>query len=229
MSFNRLNYDTETYKHDINQSVGPGNYYINPPLIACKPCHPASTNTRLQRSGAGIRGDSTSIDIDSELSGLFRKHSNNPNKKYIPNCDGNDNTVGKPCGNDMNGDCNSNLLRVGEKSNDEKLTHFQDCEIKTEDTRLNNPPGTLRSSGLNRWEWLCHNPQEQIELPFEHNVNYRMIVKDNHRPIIPTPINQENALPTQRHLPCEPTHSTCASFTQPVSVVNNHCKAYLNN
>ena len=43
--------------------------------------------------------------------------SNNPNKKYIPNCDGNDNTVGKPCGNDMNGDCNSNLLRVGEKSN----------------------------------------------------------------------------------------------------------------
>ena len=218
MSFNRLNYDTETYKHDINQSVKLGNYYINPPQISCKPCYPEAAEVRLQRSGASIQGDMFLIDIDSELSGLFRKNSNNPNKKYIP-CVNN-----SPASLTSN---HSNILKVGEVSNDEKLTHFQDCGIQTEDTRLNNPPCTLRSTGLNRWEWLCHNPQDQIEIPFATNINYRLIVKDNHRPIIPTPIDQDSVFPEQKTLPCEPTNPTCASFTQPTSVINNYCPEYL--
>lgn len=218
MSFNRLNYDTETYKHDINQSVKPGNYYINPPAISCKPCYPEASEIRLQRSGTSIRGDMFLIDVDSELSGLFRKNSNNPNNKYIPCCDG------KLSNNKSNN--NSIILKPGEISGDEKLTHFQDCGIRSEDTRLNNPPCTLRSTGLNRWEWLCNNPQDQIEVPFDTNINYRLIVKDNHRPIIPNPIDPESALPVEKSLPCEPTHQTCASFTQPLSVINNYCPKY---
>jgi hypothetical protein len=224
MSFNRLNYDTETYKHDINQSVGPGNYHINPPPISCKPCYPESEKIRLQRAGASIKGDMFMVDVDSELSGLFRKNSNNPNTKYKPCCDGSDCPIEQSRRN-IGESSNSKILKEGQMSGDENLTHFQDCGIHTEDTRLNNPPCTLRSSGWNRWEWLCHNPQDQIEIPFETNINYRMIVKDNHRPIIPNLINQDAAYPIQKPLPCEPTNITCASFTQPSSL-NRHSTSY---
>ena len=56
----------------------------------------------------------------------------------------------------------------------------------------------------NRWEWLCLDPQEKVLIPFDHNINNRIIVKDNHRPIIPKPLDQSLALPKDpQPLPCE--------------------------
>lgn len=220
MSFNRLNYDTGTYKQNINQSVGPGNYYINKPRSSCKPCYPTRPNIRLQHRGDSVSNDKFMIDVDSELSGLFRKNSNNPKNKYIPCCDGYTCTSGEPCGNGVGGECKSNKekLKKGQRPGDSGLIHWKDCIIAAEDTRLNNPPGTLRGTGWNRWEWLCLNPQDRIEMPFDWNISNRIIVKDNHRPVIPNPIDPEMALPKQQVLPCEPTSKTCGNFTQPASV-----------
>jgi hypothetical protein len=46
---------------------------------------------------------------------------------------------------------------------------------------MSNPPCTLRGTGINRWEWLCTDPQTTALEPYQRCVNYRTIVKDNHR------------------------------------------------
>ena len=61
-----------------------------------------------------------------------------------------------------------------------------DCSfLFSEETRGSNPPCTLRGTGWNRWQWLCRDPQETAVVPFPYLVNYRLVVKDNHVPIIP--------------------------------------------
>ena len=67
MSFNRLNYDTCSYKHVLSESVGPGEYQIGTPPISCEPCFPKDPSYRLQRQGASVSGQQRMIDVDSEL------------------------------------------------------------------------------------------------------------------------------------------------------------------
>ena len=54
MSFNRLDYDMCSYEHTLRESVGPGQYYLTTPPVACGPCHPidpiATTPTGCQNS-----------------------------------------------------------------------------------------------------------------------------------------------------------------------------------
>ena len=65
MSVNRLNYDTGTYRKEINQSVGPCIYYLNKPPINCTPCIPSKAGVNIQKSGASIRKDINMVDLDS--------------------------------------------------------------------------------------------------------------------------------------------------------------------
>ena len=226
MSFNRLNYDTGTYKQNLNQSVGPGNYHINPPNVGCDMCYPTNPKTRLQYSGGSIQKNTFMIDVDSEMQGLFRKNSRNPKKHYIPSCKDTTCTSGEPCGQGVEGACKSDKTqyKLGQRAGDQNLMHFKECYIPNEDTRLSNPACNLRGTGINRWDWLCLDPQERIEMPFDWNISNRIIVKDNHRPIIPKPISMVNSLPENKALPCEKTRNTCGNFTQPASVHWRDCK-----
>ena len=166
MSFNRLNYDTCTYKTNLRQSVGPGDHMINTPKQDCVGCFSPDPSFRLAHFGGGVCKDKPLVDVDSELIGLNRKASNCPAEHYIP---------GKPF-------CN--------------VTPLQDCRaIPREDTRLSNPPCTLRGTGWNRWEWTCENWQTRALAPFDYMINNRTIVKDNHRPCLPKPINQAPIFP----------------------------------
>lgn len=54
----------------------------------------------------------------------------------------------------------------------------------TEATRTSNPPCTQKEIGINRWVWLMEDPQDKALMRFETNVCNRLIVKDNHRPIL---------------------------------------------
>jgi hypothetical protein len=40
--------------------------------------------------------------------------------------------------------------------------------LRAEDTRVSNPPSTMRGSGMNRWTPLCEQPQDHALKPFEH-------------------------------------------------------------
>ena len=167
MNFTRLNYDDCTYKTNLKSSVGPGDYMLSTPTIECMPCF--SFDPRLVNKGSGVSTctNKAMVDVDSELMGLTRKASNCPTSKYLP--------TGEPF-------C--------------QLSKLADCRaLPLEDTRLSNPPCTLRSTGWNRWEWLCQDPQNKALIPFDYNINYRLVVKDNHRPCVAKPVSQAQVLP----------------------------------
>lgn len=166
MSFNRLNFDTCAYNHQLNESIGPGEYMLDRNNF-CEPCFVPSPTVNVQRFGAAICNKSL-IDVDSELLGITRKASDCPGKQYLPQ--------EKPfCQTRLTNECN---------------------ELDAEHTRLSNPPCTLRCRGWNRWEWLCQDPQDRVIMPFDTNINNRLIVKDNHRACIPKPLDQSLSLPT---------------------------------
>ena len=218
MSFNRLNYDTGAYNRDINQSVGPGTYNMLKPKISCEPCYPHDPSIRLQQEGGSVDSTRLLVDIDSDLLGLNFRSTKDPSKQYLPLCEENICSSGEPCGQGVVGSCKSKDLQVGDKINDQNLKHHKDCFISSEDTRLSNPSCNLRGTGWNRWEWLCQNPQDRIGVPFDFNINNRLIVKDNHRPCIPNLIDVDPALPSYNDLTCENTVSSCAAVTSPASV-----------
>ncbi len=200
MSFNRLNYDTCSYQHSLAESVGPGEYMLTEPPNVNEPCFAQSPQIRLQRQGVSVAQNMPLIDVDSELMNLTRPATNCPSRKYIP--DGNQ--------------CNESHKLQEAKNN---LAHGNDCFFDVEDTRLSNPACNLRGTGWNRWEWLCLNPQDRVLMPFDHNINNRLVVKDNHRPCIPKPIDVSLSLPPQTAMPASNnTVSTCGVPTGPPSI-----------
>lgn len=170
MSFNRLNYDNDTYKHTLRESIGPGDYLLNKPRVDCDGCFFPSPDVRMNGYGAAIC-EKELIDVDSELMGISRQATNCPAGKYIP--------TNKPfCQTKMPKDCYG---------------------LTREDTKMSNPPCTLRGTGWNRWEWLCQNPQDKALIPFDFNINNRLVVKDNHRPCVTDPLDQSVALPPKEN------------------------------
>jgi hypothetical protein len=171
MSLTSLDYDKFTYKHNLAQSIGPGEYWTQTPMPHCRECFANDPRLRLAKSGNSKCVDVPLIDVDSELLGITRKASNCPFDKYLP--------------------------VKQEFCKKKNMPKCRDEQMMTEDTRLSNPPCTLRGieNGFNRWEWLCQNPQERVEMPFDVQIDTKTMFKDNHRPCIPTPINQAHALP----------------------------------
>jgi len=169
MNFSRLNYDTCTYQHNLKQSVDVGNYMIGMPQINCNACFPLDPQKGTIGYSPTVIPREKLIDIDSELMGINRKATNCPTSKFLPG----DTSV-----------------------NQHTSVPVADCRyVPNEGTRLSNPPSTLRGQGWNRWEQLIENPQDRAERPFRFNVDNRIMVKDNHRPYIQTPINQSPILP----------------------------------
>ena len=174
MSFNRLDYDTCAYKQELSESIGPGEYLLGTPHISCEDCFTKDPQLIMQRAGASVAKNVPMIDIDSELMNITRKLSDCSSNDFIPK-----------------------FNEKGEIDNSLEVVDFKDCGIPTiENTRLSNPSCNLRGTGWNRWEWLCNNPQE-----FDNNISNRLVVKDNHRPVIPKLIDQAPILPLPNNEP----------------------------
>ena len=166
MSFSRMPYDEGAYQHYLKETTGSGSYMLQTPRIDCQACFYPSPHVRIDKNGARVC-DRDLIDVDSELMGLSRKDSKCPTQKYLP--------------------------REGEFCTS---TPMRDCHgLDPEETRISNPPCTLRSTGWNRWEWLACNPQDKAMVPFQYLINNQQIVKDNHRACIPRPLDQSSGLP----------------------------------
>ena len=179
MSFNNLIYDTCSYKQVLSESIGPCEYQLDTPMISCEDCFSKDPQLILQRNGVSVAKNMPMIDVDSELMNINRKLTTCSSKDFIPKF-------------------NSN----GEIDNSVESIDFKDCRIPVkENTRLSNPASTLRGTGWNRWEWLCDNPQKKSLVPFDYNINNRIITKDNHRPVIPKPIDQSVFLPPKNNNP----------------------------
>lgn len=143
----------------------------------CDPCFVVSPGVNVGGFGASLC-EKELIDVNSELLNITRKASDCPSKKYLPS----DATM-----------C--------------KATHYRECAFLTpEDTLISNPKCTGKETTVNRWEWLCRQPQDKAIVPFPWFVANRTIVKDAHRPCISKPLPQDAAMP-----PKQPVN-TCVSY-----------------
>ena len=218
MSFNRLQYDQCSYEQVVAETTGPGMYQLETPPNTCKPCHPTDVRIRLQSGGVALNKKNDLIDIDSELSGISRNLSNCPKRKYLPNC----NSI-ESC--NMNDGKDHSSCKSTDKvciHSQKELIGFDDCFTNSEDTRLSNPSCNLRGTGWNRWEWLCKNPQANLEEPYDLRINTRILSKNNHRPCIPKPIDQFLVHPDYNEdevcEPLEQYRDVCTVPTSPPSV-----------
>jgi len=175
MSFERLPYDPCSYEEKLRQSTGPGMYAIGQPAADCAPQDqdiPADPFLRYQAWGPGSCAPGSAVDVSSDLLGLPRKNTK---------CAADEWTPGKGVKN-----------ACAPKGARDPRAYM----APTESTRLSNPPCSLRGTGWNRWEWLCYDPQDKAIVPFEWNVNYRIVAKDNHKPCVETPMDQTATLPS---------------------------------
>lgn len=179
-------YDPTSYDEKLRRSIGPGMYQIARPSNdcgdACERDIPADPSIRYQQWGSGTCAPGSAVADESELFGLNYKKSKCMTDSYIPG-KYKDKGVCAPSG------------KTGTRA----------CAAPTEHTRLSNPPCTLHSTGWNRWEWLCYDPQERSLIPFEWNVSYRTVVKDNHTPILEQPLDQSGFVPGAGHGEIIPT------------------------
>jgi len=171
----RMNYDKNSYQEAVERSIFPGIYNINTPYNDCNECDkyiPNDPHIRYQNYGHNGCSMKKAIDDNSELSGRNYKNSKCNADSYKPNSY---NSTG----------CTQQVLMDVRK-----------CIIPTESCRLSNPPCSLKEIGINRFDPLCWNPQSKALESFDRvPVNYRMVAKDNHTPLIETPDSQEKFIP----------------------------------
>ena len=174
----RLSQDSCSYNEKLKRTIGPGLYQLNTPYNDCTFCPKTlldDPSLRYQAYGPNTCTMKDSVDDSSELLGLNRKKTKANSEEYIPGT------------YKSNGLCN-----VGSTKN------ARECFVPREDTRLSNPVSSLKGTGINRWEWLCYDPQERALEDFDRiPVNYRMVAKDNHVPIIDKPMDQSQLLPSK--------------------------------
>ena len=176
MSSASLQQDPCSYQEKLKRSIGPGMYMLGTPANDCASCGkdvPNDPYLRWQSWGPGFCEPGSTVDVGSELLGLSYKNTKCAAEQFVP---------GKY------------VPPVGGVCSPAGKYPVRGCMAPTEDTRLSNPPCTLRATGWNRWEWLCYNPQEKAVVPFAYEVSNRILVKDNHVPCLPTPADQTNEI-----------------------------------
>jgi hypothetical protein len=223
MSFNRLKYDNCEVKKYNQESVGPGNYLYDTPII-CNNCINDNPRVINQKNGVSLNSHVDwrfyygPVDVESDLFNLNRNSSNCPTKKYIPNCD-TKLCSGEPCGAGVSENCkdpNNSLRNPWNRFGDNNLVNFPGCFFPTEDTRLSNPSTNLRGTGWNRFDPLCKDPQDQYTFPGQYMTSTRIVVKDNHRPSVILPkVNNMN--PNEQLTPCPKIDgNVCGNYTSPL-------------
>lgn len=167
-SWNRRMYDGCKSTDDLRLSTGPGRYQLDAPPKYCNATYAPEPTIRQQKWGASMNNTYTKTDVESDLFNINRPPTKNVCNQYNPTTNKVDAASTNP---------------VKEESFPQTFS------------RLVDPPCNLRSSGWNRWEWLCQNPQDGVMMPFDNMVTTRLQQKDQFRPCIPQPKIQESVMP----------------------------------
>ena len=178
-TFERQIYDTKAYDMALRQSTAPLMYQMNP--VRNDVPHPTRISDPgfSSKVGVSITHKRPLVDVESDLLGLDIKLSKDPNQMYQPRCPQcGECTDGYPCGGGVTSGCAKCR---------EKLYNLPKGDFGRDYTRLSNPVCTAREVGINRFQPLNIQPQEEKRWlqQAEVGINYRMVVKDNHVPLIP--------------------------------------------
>jgi len=158
---------------DTRITTGPGRYILEAPSGYCNATFAPEPTTRQQKWGSAQVDTYGKTDVESDLWNINR------------------NTTKEVCGQY---DPNDNRMNKADKR------AIKEASFPQTHARLNDPPCTLRSTGWNRFQWLCQNPQETVMMPFDWYIPGRLVHKDAHRPCIPTPLSPEPIIPAPQHL-----------------------------
>jgi len=219
-AFSRNKYDQGAYEQSLKQATGPLQYILDPARNdRCTPCRVPEPGF-IGKVGVSITHQRPLVDVESELLHLNIRNTDDPKAKYQPTCpDCGDCTEGYPCGGGVVAGC---------KKCQEKLSHLPMCQFNTDYTRISNPICTSRGVGINRFQPLCLDPQDENRWlhPSEVGISYRNVVKDNHVPCVPKLIDQTPALPKgSGPVKCPRVQNTCGVFREGL---HKHAKANRN-
>jgi len=190
MSFNRLSYDTCEAKVAVKESVGVGQYQLNTPVLY-NSCYQVNPQIITQKGSVSMNANADwrffagPIDVESDLFNINRIATNCPSGKYEPKCNNCGIVMsGQPCGQGVSLSC-TNCSPKGAMCNQD-LINMTECAFPVDDTRLSNPPSTLRGTGWNRFNPLCIDPQANIFFPVVLDLNTRNMFRDNFKPTFRT-------------------------------------------
>ena len=178
MSSNRLNNDSEAYEDTIQQSTGPGKYNMYKSPILDTNFYPTPPSIRAQKSGAALDNHTNLIDVHSNLLNLNVERVKDPQHIDIASCKDMCDS-GYPCGQGVVTKC---INKECGDMNNSNLKKGTECFVPVESTRLSNPPCTLRGMDTFRIDYLCMDPQKDLEMPFKHNTSVRLYEKDRYVP-----------------------------------------------
>jgi len=167
------------YKHDVGKmvenneiSTGPGRWALGVPNAYGNAVYVPNVTTINQKWGASHIMSSTKTDVESDLTNRGRPTVRTTCGQYQPE---------------------EGLLLA------QQLTPMPESNFPQTSSHLVDPPCTLRGTGINRWQWLCENPQENVMVPFEYLADSRHASKDAiydqiRQPIASSPLVRDRQL-----------------------------------
>jgi len=167
MSFTRFNYDDCRTEKLLQESTGPGRYILNTPGWGDKPTFYNDPQIRMQKWGGNLRHvpDGNAIDIHSDLIGITRKLSK---------------------------DCKSNKYPNKSVVRSQKVSYPICKESVVEESRTTHPAWMYKDLEQNNKQYLHLDPQENVIIGFQNNLNTRLLERDNHKAKIPCIISNNN-------------------------------------
>ena len=150
MAFTRFNYDESRTKKQLQQSTDPGRWVMNVPGNGSHPCYIEDPQIIIQKWGANLR--TNTINLESELLGVSKQ---------------------------LNRDC-LNVDNYTKYNVPNQKINYPDCKNTiTEQSRTIMPVWTARDLEQVDWYYPPLNPQENVCLPFQSNLNTRILEKDS--------------------------------------------------
>lgn len=149
MSFTSFRNDPNRIKKELQQSTGTGRYMLNVPGNGDKPCFMLDPHIRMQKWGGNLM--TNTVNLESELKGLNRP---------------------------INKDAIKYSYNNKEFQTKSKKVEYSNCIPFTEETRAVNPAwNTLDIEIDNRYPLLL-DPQKNVFMPFQNNLDSRILEKD---------------------------------------------------
>jgi hypothetical protein len=172
MACTRFYYDPCRTKKQLQQATDPGRWILNVPGNGENPCYIEDPQIIIQKWGANLR--TNTINLESELLGV--------NRQLSRDCLGKD---------------NYNAFNVPNEA-----IKYPTCNaLYTDQSRTTNPVWWYRDLEQVDWYYPPLNPQENTCLPFQNNLNTRILEKDYFTPKRECTINEtKNYLPSSYSL-----------------------------
>lgn len=162
-SMTRSRWDDFRHMDDMRITSYAGRYAINVPAANCPTTFFPNPTIRLQKNGDSWPTGQWKTDVESDLKGINRLGNRIRAGDFPGACADGRGALYDPATN---------------KFNNIRLEDAPDGAFPMIFNRLDNMPCTLRGTGINRWDYLFHNPQDTFETPFDFFIPTRTIDKE---------------------------------------------------